>query len=147
MKNEKISAKNSRTNLIFELEKEKCPTGTVPIRRTTKDDLIRSKLLWNASILKSNGASRHVATVSLKESGQHYYGVSGTTSIYNPETHIYQASSSNVYIQSGDGSNFINVGWHIFPFINGDDRTHVFAEWRSNKFNKTAGCYNTHCPG
>jgi hypothetical protein len=60
MKNEKISAKNSRTNLIFELEKEKCPTGTVPIRRTTKDDLIRSKLLWNASILKSNGASRHV---------------------------------------------------------------------------------------
>ncbi|KAK2399680.1 hypothetical protein QL285_049469 [Trifolium repens] len=133
MKNEKISAKNSPTNLIFRLEKEECPTGTVPIRRTTKDDLIRSKSLWNA--------------VSPKESGQHYYGVSGTTSIYNPKTHIYQASSSHVYIQSGDGTNKIIVGWHVFPFINGDDRPHVFAEWRSNNFNKTSGCYNTKCLG
>jgi hypothetical protein len=60
MKNEKISAKNSPTNLIFRLEKEECPIGTVPIRSTTKDDLIRSKSLWNAGILNSDGASRHV---------------------------------------------------------------------------------------
>jgi hypothetical protein len=60
MKNEKISAKNSPTNLISGFEKEECPTGTVPIRRTTKDDLIRSKSLWNNSILNSNSVDRHV---------------------------------------------------------------------------------------
>jgi hypothetical protein len=60
MKNEKISAKNSSANLIFGFEKEKCLTGTVPIRRTTKDDLIRSKSLWNNSILNSNSVDRHV---------------------------------------------------------------------------------------
>ncbi|KAK2399697.1 hypothetical protein QL285_049483 [Trifolium repens] len=146
MKNEKISAKNSPTNLISGFEKEECPTGTVPIRRTTKDDLIRSKSLWNNSILNSNGVDRHVAIVSVHESGQHYYGVSGTTSIYDPKITIAQSSSSYLYIQSGDGTNSIIVGWHVFPHITGDERPHIFAAWTSDNFEKT-GCYNIQCPG
>ncbi|KAK2453589.1 hypothetical protein QL285_001255 [Trifolium repens] len=127
MKNEKICAKNSPTNLIFGFEKEECPTGTVPIRRTTKDDLIHSKSLWNNSILNSNSVDRHVAIVSPLEPGP-YYGVSGTTSIYGPKITIAQSSSSHLYIQSGDGTNKIIVGWH------------------SDNFGKT-GCYNIQCPG
>jgi hypothetical protein len=45
--------------------------------------------------------------------GEQYYGVSGTTSIYNPKTSIAQASLSHVYIQSSDGTNKIFVGWQV----------------------------------
>ncbi|RHN57751.1 putative neprosin activation peptide [Medicago truncatula] len=48
IKKEKTSAKISPTDKIT------CPTRTVPIRRTTKDDLIRAKSLWNNNILANN---------------------------------------------------------------------------------------------
>ncbi|CAJ2664050.1 unnamed protein product [Trifolium pratense] len=128
IKNGKTSAKNSPTNLMFGLEKVECPTGTVPIRRTTKDDLIRSKSLWNDNILTTN-VVRHNAEVSLKKPGQQlYYGVSGTTSVYNLKINIAQSSSSHIHIQNGDGTNKIIVGWH------------------SDNFKKT-GCYNMQCQG
>ncbi|KAK7276258.1 hypothetical protein RIF29_17396 [Crotalaria pallida] len=41
------------------LEKVVCPEGTVPIRRTTKDDLIKSKKLLNSQILANDALVRH----------------------------------------------------------------------------------------
>jgi len=44
---------NSSNIVIFGLEKEQCPRGTIPIRRTTKDDLIQGRsLLYNQSMLQ-----------------------------------------------------------------------------------------------
>lgn len=36
------------------IQKDECPIGTVPIKRTTKDDLIRGKSYFN------NGLSDHI---------------------------------------------------------------------------------------
>jgi len=45
--------KNSSNVLIFGLGKEKCPKGTVPIRRTTKNDLIQGRsLLYSQSMVQ-----------------------------------------------------------------------------------------------
>jgi len=53
--------KNSSAKLIFGLEKDECPRGTVPIRRTTKDNLIQSKLLSNIHILDKVVPGLHVS--------------------------------------------------------------------------------------
>jgi hypothetical protein len=44
-----------------------------------------------------------------------YYGVSGTTSIYNPKVVDGQTSASHIYVENGkgDGNNKITVGWHV----------------------------------
>ncbi|CAJ2674282.1 unnamed protein product [Trifolium pratense] len=144
IKKDKTSVKNSTTNPTFGFDEVECPTGTVPIRRTTKDDLIRAEFLRNDNILVATKA--HHADVSLKVPGERYYAVKGTTSIYNPKISIAQASSSHIYIQSGDGTNNIIVGWHVFPHIYGDDKTHLFVAWTSDNFKKT-GCYNVQCRG
>jgi hypothetical protein len=51
--------KNSPTNSIFGFDEVECPIRTVPIRRMTKDDLIRAKSLWNDNILTAT-AVHHV---------------------------------------------------------------------------------------
>jgi len=45
--------KNSLNELVFELQKEKCPKGIVSIRKSTKDDLIQEKpSFYNQSMFK-----------------------------------------------------------------------------------------------
>jgi len=52
--------KNLGTRTIFGLGKHECPMGTIPIMRTTKDDLIREKSLLNDHILVQDVPGVHV---------------------------------------------------------------------------------------
>ncbi|KAJ1391143.1 hypothetical protein SESBI_36905 [Sesbania bispinosa] len=121
---------NSPAKPIFGLEKGTCPPGTVPIRRTTKDEIIRVKSLLNNHILDQDNLDSHVAQVTMLKDGGPYYGVSGATSIYNPRCGNDQTSAAHIWAQNGqdDGTNKITVGWH------------------SDNFKKT-GCYNVLSPG
>ncbi|XP_020209536.1 uncharacterized protein LOC109794503, partial [Cajanus cajan] len=128
----KTNAKTSPTRSIFGLDKNKCPSGTVPIRRTTKDDLIREKLLLNDDIMMQNAPGIHLAEVSLPSNYAPYYAVSGTTSIYNPRVNRKdQISLSNLWVQNGQGDtgNKISVGWHVLPYLYGDDATYIYSTW------------------
>lgn len=44
-----------------------------------------------------------------------YYGVSGTTSVYNPNISPGQTSASYLYVENGvaGDTNKIVVGWHV----------------------------------
>lgn len=55
------------------------------------------------------------ANVFLKSKGGPYYGVGGTTSVYNPKVVKGQSSAGHVFVQNGegDGTNKIVVGWHV----------------------------------
>ncbi|CAL5187068.1 unnamed protein product [Lathyrus oleraceus] len=90
---------------IFILEKVKCPEGTVPIRRTTKNDLIKKKSSFKDHNLTENGSINHFTRLYLSIEGSPYYGVSGTTSIWNPKIYKSQSSSNNLYVQRGEGDN------------------------------------------
>ncbi|CAK8531945.1 unnamed protein product [Lathyrus sativus] len=145
IKSKSMNISQTKTNFI--LDKLNCPKGSVPIRRTTKEDLIRAKSLSNNNILATR--TTHKAEVYLRYfGGKNYYGITGTASVYNPRCTIAQASSSNIYVRNGQGNAFneISVGWHVFPHINGDDRTYAFATWTSDGYMKT-GCYNVQCQG
>ncbi|WJX59615.1 hypothetical protein P8452_44921 [Trifolium repens] len=139
-------AKISSTKLTNWLEKVRCPKGYVPIRRITKNDLIRGKSLLNHHSLFQNNSVTHAATVQNIVTSISIYGVKGITSIYNPKVNKDQLSSSYLYVRNGD-TNEIRVGWHVYPELyNGDDSTYFFALWMSD-VSKNHGCYNMLCNG
>ncbi|XP_014503004.1 uncharacterized protein LOC106763317 [Vigna radiata var. radiata] len=123
----KTSMKNLRDKHIFGLDKDQCPKGTIPVRRTTKEDLIREKGLLNNSIFVEDIPGVHLAEVALSSKFSPYYGVKGTNSIYNPKVTKSQMSLSHIWVQNGP-FNKISLGWH-----------------RDN-YDQT-GCYNLKCPG
>ncbi|CAJ1972790.1 unnamed protein product [Sphenostylis stenocarpa] len=134
---------------MFGLDKEECPTGTVPIRRTTKEDLIREKSLLNYSIMVEGNPGVHLAEVALSSEYGPYYGVFGWNSVYNPSVSgSNQMSLSHLWVQNGPTNtiNKISAGWHVSPELYGDHDTHVYASWTTDNFHKT-GCYNIRCSG
>ncbi|XP_057439878.1 uncharacterized protein LOC130731620 [Lotus japonicus] len=146
----KADEKNSSAKLIgFGLEKNQCPVGTVPIRRTTKEDLIRGKSLFNYPILTTGQPGTHIAEVTYGPFGfKRFYGASGSGSLWNPKVNHDQTSNSHMWVQNGqgDGTNKITVGWHVSPKLYGDYETHIYTTWTSDNFKRT-GCYNLQCPG
>ncbi|CAL5190707.1 unnamed protein product [Lathyrus oleraceus] len=148
LKNHKLQQKPSfGTNLmtspiksISAFEKIKCPKGYVPIPRNTQD-----KSLHNYHILDANNPVTYNAGAYVK--GNFSYGASGTACVYNPKVSKSQISGSALHVRGGLENNIsqILLGWHVYPDLYHDDKSHIFALWNSNNF-KT-GCYNTMCPG
>ncbi|KAK7320933.1 hypothetical protein VNO77_30895 [Canavalia gladiata] len=141
---EKTSVKNSSARSISGLEKYQCPIGTIPIRRTTKDDLIQAKSLLKYHPMMADVPGLHVAEVSLLPDSGPYYDVSGKLTIYNPKVEKDQTSSAYSWVQTGQ--NRILAGWHVSPGLYGDNAAHFFVAWTSDNFQKT-GCVNLQCPG
>ncbi|XP_012575261.3 protein neprosin-like [Cicer arietinum] len=137
----------SPTKSNFEIEKVSCPKEIVPIRRVTKDDLIGGISLFNGQILAQTSSRRHSTHISLIKYDAPYFGVSGTTSVYNPKTIKGQSSSSHIYVENGQGdsTNKIVAGWHVSPELYNNDATHIYSYWTHDNF-KT-GCYNILCSG
>ncbi|XP_052194924.1 uncharacterized protein LOC127802885 [Diospyros lotus] len=141
----------------------RCPEGTVPIRRTKRDDLLR------ASSVKRYGKKHHRAIPQpaksadpdlLNQSGhQHaiayveggkYYGAKATMNVWEPK--IQQSnefSLSQLWILGGSFAsdlNSIEAGWQVSPDLYGDSNTRLFTYWTSDAYQAT-GCYNLLCSG
>ncbi|CAJ2653096.1 unnamed protein product [Trifolium pratense] len=142
--------KSSTSEAIFGLdEKDQCPSGSVPIRRTNKNELIRAKSYFS-NVLLQNSPGFHVAQVTLRTVPKYfsYYGVGGTSSIYNLKVEKDQSSTAMMWVIKGhmDNLNLIGVGWHVAPYIYEDDATHLFTVWTTDNF-KNTGCFNLLCSG
>ncbi|KAL5657185.1 hypothetical protein ACJX0J_030348, partial [Zea mays] len=139
----------------------RCPEGTVPIRRTKKDDLLR------ASSVRRYGRKRHTAPNPLSVDpnmlsegghqhaiayvqGDKYYGAKATINVWEPK--IQQAnefSLSQLWILGGsfgEDLNSIEAGWQVSPDLYGDNNTRLFTYWTSDAYQAT-GCYNMLCSG
>ncbi|XP_024640737.2 uncharacterized protein [Medicago truncatula] len=126
----KTNVKNSSTKAIFGIEREQCPSGTVPIKRTTHDDLIRAKSYYsNFSELTPGTHIAQVTLVSDPDFGP-YYGVEGTNSVYSVKVEKDQSSTSMIWVQNGPNGDrsLIGIGWHTGG-------------------SKKGGCYNLQCSG
>ncbi|XP_054811093.1 uncharacterized protein LOC129312481 [Prosopis cineraria] len=137
-----------------------CPKGTVPIRRTTKDDILRADSIQQSgkkishSILDLSGSlnsasSTHeyaVATLT----GDRYYGAHASINIWKPNVQQSdEFSLSQIWITNHDdpkNHETIEAGWQIYPGIYGDDNPRLFTYWTRDSYNNT-GCYNLRCPG
>ncbi|MCL7036025.1 hypothetical protein MKW94_013490 [Papaver nudicaule] len=141
-----VSTKNSQLETIMNQVNE-CPKGTVPIRRTTKEDLIRAKFLL------SNGVrdKQYRAGISYRTqaTGETIYGAKGWFNFWNPSVNQDQFSSTEIALYAGSGEeiNVLKHGWTVDPQLyGGSNLTRTFAYWTGGSGNK-AGCYNTLCRG
>nr|ARA95696.1 neprosin 2 [Nepenthes ampullaria] len=140
----------------------KCPEGTIPIRRTKKNDILR------ASSVKRYGRKKHRSVPQPKsadpdivnESGhQHaiayvegdkYYGAKATINVWEPQIQQpNEFSLSQIWVLGGsfgEDLNSIEAGWQVSPDLYGDNNTRLFTYWTSDAYQAT-GCYNLLCSG
>ncbi|KAM3283112.1 hypothetical protein P3S67_026757 [Capsicum chacoense] len=126
-----------------QLSRIKCPVGTVPIRRTTKEDLIRRKLMPPSENIMVNSFFTDLATVFTKDDPNNKFGgASMTTNVYNP--HVEREQHSACRMKMTKGTNVIQVGWRVDPILYGDNLTRLFIHFEDGY---GSGCFNLLCPG
>ncbi|XP_060974393.1 protein neprosin-like [Cannabis sativa] len=147
MTNEKSRNDVEQISINNMFNNETCPSGTVPIRRYTKEDLIRAKLFtksYSARIRSINleNASFHHAIVRTKfDPSKKYNGGWTNASFYTLDVIGLQYTSGRMKLQNGVDS--IQAGWTINPTLYGDSKTHVFAFFQAGELS----CFNTMCSG
>ncbi|KAK4592414.1 hypothetical protein RGQ29_016810 [Quercus rubra] len=127
-KNARLS--RNRSSMIG-LQQDACPSGTVPIRRTTKADLIAIRSMSNNIYPQTTKVpNEHNAVIKMRTVENHgYIGVKGSINVYNPV--VKEGSSyARMYIMKGadENLNSITTGW----MTDGAQKT---------------GCFNIRCPG
>ncbi|KAF9661097.1 hypothetical protein SADUNF_Sadunf19G0032300 [Salix dunnii] len=143
----------------------RCPKGTVPIRRSTVDDVLRAKSLFDfgkkqrrsislarrrdaPDVASGNG---HEHAIAYTGSSEEVYGAKATINVWDPTIQVVnEFSLSQIWILSGsfDGPdlNSIEAGWQVSPELYGDSRPRLFTYWTSDSYQAT-GCYNLLCSG
>ncbi|OAY77558.1 hypothetical protein ACMD2_09852, partial [Ananas comosus] len=137
---------------------EHCPDGTVPIRRTTVEDVLRAKSLShfgkkkkpnmpfvgnpNYKQSKINNQGHEYAVVYASDSNPQYYGARAIINLWDPYVQVSpEFSLSQLWVIAGSfqGSdlNTIEVGWQLEM---------EYIDHKSDGYNKT-GCYNLLCSG
>ncbi|KVI00609.1 uncharacterized protein LOC112519423 [Cynara cardunculus var. scolymus] len=156
------SSENQQTITQLWHSNGKCPKGTIPIRRTKKEDVLR------ATSVKSYGKKKSVSTVAypnsidpeyINQNGhQHaiayaegeFYGAKATMNVWNPKVQQYnEFSLSQIWLLGGSFAsdlNSIEAGWQVSPELYGDNNTRLFTYWTSDAYQAT-GCYNLLCSG
>ncbi|KAH9301825.1 hypothetical protein KI387_013408, partial [Taxus chinensis] len=140
----------------------RCPSGTIPIRRTHKHDLLRASSIDSFGRKKSSrpaqprsadpdllNESGHQHAITYVE-GEKYYGAKATINVWEPKIQLSnEFSLSQIWILAGsfDGDlNSIEAGWQVSPDLYGDNNTRLFTYWTSDAYQAT-GCYNLLCSG
>ncbi|RZC72418.1 hypothetical protein C5167_035623 [Papaver somniferum] len=146
--------KNVLASSIFHgLQRERCPSGTVPIRRTTREDLVNTKYFVKTAGLKgANGYPNTVYHYVFAEeviSGKKYFGAAASMTIHNLTLDLDQFSTSQIWIvnSSPEETNGIEFGIMKYPGVAGDSLPRLFGYWASTDGHNPTGCYNMLCPG
>ncbi|XP_022775594.1 uncharacterized protein LOC111317431 isoform X2 [Durio zibethinus] len=134
---------------------ESCPEGTIPIRRTTEQDMLRASSVRRFGRKPrrrvrrdstSNGHEHAVGYVS----GDQYYGARASINVWAPRvSNQYEFSLSQMWVISGsfgDDLNTIEAGWQVSPELYGDNYPRFFTYWTTDAYQAT-GCYNLLCSG
>lgn len=108
---------------------QKCPKGTVPIRRSTVHDVLRAKSLYDFGKKQSKiplsrrvdapdvqTGNGHEHAIAYTTSSKEIYGAKATINVWNPSIEVVnEFSLSQIWVLSGsfDGSdlNSIEAGW------------------------------------
>ncbi|XP_013639837.1 PREDICTED: uncharacterized protein LOC106345126 [Brassica oleracea var. oleracea] len=151
----------NKTYIIHQLWRTKgeCPENTIPIRRTTRDDLIRSGSIKNYGRKSPPPTIYHTDGVQTEEVHEHtcvyvdygqFHGSKSRISIWKPNVlRTREFSLAQTWVVNGDwdtGLNTLESGWQILHALYGDKNPRLFAYWTGDTYQET-GCYNLDCPG
>ncbi|KAI3709801.1 hypothetical protein L2E82_39567 [Cichorium intybus] len=161
---ENMKVSSEKQEIITQLwhSKGNCPKGTIPVRRTKKEDILRASNINKYGKKTNQSIVAHTSSVDLdliNQSGhQHaiayaegeFYGAKATMNVWDPK--IQQSnefSLSQIWLLGGSFAsdlNSIEVGWQVSPDLYGDSNTRFFTYWTSDAYQAT-GCYNLLCSG
>ncbi|KAL9233601.1 hypothetical protein vseg_008574 [Gypsophila vaccaria] len=149
---------------LWHLSGEKCPQGSIPIRRTKEEDLLRASSFKRYGRKKQRSIpkprspdpdpdlvnqSGHQHAIAYVE-GDKYYGAKATINVWEPRIQQpNEFSLSQIWILGGsfgEDLNSIEAGWQVSPDLYGDNNTRLFTYWTSDAYQAT-GCYNLLCSG
>ncbi|MED6160914.1 hypothetical protein PIB30_055754 [Stylosanthes scabra] len=153
---------------MWHLNGTQCPKGTVPIRRSRVNDVLRAKYLYHygkkqprfpfsglhrrrtdaPDVISGNG---HEHAIAYTGSSEEIYGAKASINVWDPSIQaMNEFSLSQIWVLSGsfDGPdlNSIEAGWQVSPELYGDNRPRLFTYWTSDSYQET-GCYNLLCSG
>uniref|UniRef100_M4DDE9 Neprosin PEP catalytic domain-containing protein n=1 Tax=Brassica campestris TaxID=3711 RepID=M4DDE9_BRACM len=126
-----------------------CPENTIPIKRITKEDLLREDNIKNHGN-KSNISQPHqfyhpkdITNYSVHEyaiasvDGGPFRGTKAQINVWKPRVQeVGESSISQISIIGGKfdaGLNSIQAGSHVHPALYGDDNPHFFIYWTDPK--------------
>ncbi|KAK4741424.1 hypothetical protein SAY87_025012 [Trapa incisa] len=135
---------------------ESCPEGTIPIRRTTEQDMLRAtsvgrfgRKVATRNVRRDTSSSGHEHAVGYV-SGDQYYGAKASINVWTPRVSSqYEFSLSQMWVISGSFGNDLNTieaGWQVSPELYGDSHPRFFTYWTTDAYH-TTGCYNLLCSG
>ncbi|EEF34461.1 conserved hypothetical protein [Ricinus communis] len=137
---------------LWSISGETCPEGTVPIRRTKEEDMLRASSVrrFGRKLRRhvrrdtnSNGHEHAVGYVS----GDQYYGAKASINVWAPRvSNQYEFSLSQMWVISGsfgDDLNTIEAGWQVSPELYGDNYPRFFTYWTVSIRNKSFGLCNS----
>ncbi|MBA0711612.1 hypothetical protein Golax_010774 [Gossypium laxum] len=135
---------------------ESCPEGTIPIRRTSEEDMLRASSVRRFGRKRPRRRVRRDSTSNGHEhavgyvSGDQYYGAKASINVWTPRvSNQYEFSLSQMWVISGsfgDDLNTIEAGWQVSPELYGDNYPRFFTYWTTDAYQAT-GCYNLLCSG
>ncbi|PUZ58257.1 hypothetical protein GQ55_5G494400 [Panicum hallii var. hallii] len=135
---------------------ERCPEGTVPIRRTTAQDLLRASSALRFGMKPRASNARRDSTSSGHEhavgyvTGDQFYGAKASLNVWSARVaSAAEFSLSQIWVISGSFGNDLNTieaGWQVSPELYGDSNPRFFTYWTTDAYQET-GCYNLHCSG
>ncbi|MCL7035996.1 hypothetical protein MKW94_023782 [Papaver nudicaule] len=134
------------------LQSETCPSGTVAIRRTTRQELVNAKyFVKKTKPIPANGPANmgfHFVSAEEVIPRKKYFGAGASMSLHNLTVDPDQSSTSHIWIMNGARGqvNSIEFGLMKNPSIFGDSRTRLFGYWTRDEHRET-GCYNILCAG
>lgn len=142
-------------NQLWSQSGECCPIGSIPMRRTTKTDVLRARSVrrFGRRLKKpirrdSSGGGHEHAVVFVN--GEQYYGAKASINVWTPRvTDAYEFSLSQIWLISGSFGhdlNTIEAGWQVSPELYGDNYPRFFTYWTTDAYQAT-GCYNLLCSG
>ena len=135
-----------------------CPSGTVPIRRLTLEQLTRYPTLRD--FFKKSPAGGSIPPKAFEPPGvgathrwAHAYetvhngGGHSFVNLWCPSIGPNQVFSlAQHWYVAGSGANLqtVECGWQVFPGRLGDAKAHLFTYWTADDYN-TTGCYDLDC--
>ncbi len=135
-----------------------CPSGAIPMRRVTMEDLTRFGTLRDFFRKGSRGAGRpprvsEPPTVPTTHRWTHAFqnvsnsGGHSFLNVWNPHIAADQIFSlSQHWYVGGNDANLqtVECGWQVYPAKYNDTNPHLFIYWTADDYNAT-GCYNLDC--
>ncbi|KAB2630097.1 hypothetical protein D8674_007616 [Pyrus ussuriensis x Pyrus communis] len=145
----------AETYQLWSMSGNVCPEGTVAIRRTREEDMMRASCVerygrkLTGQVRRETSNNGHEYAVGYVSRDQ-YYGAEASINVWAPEVVIqHEHSLSQMWLISGsfdDDLNTIEAGWQVSPGLYGDNQSRLFTYWTTDAY-QTTGCYNLLCPG